>query len=560
MTSLEEFNHWLLQPEGLSLEFKAARNEYGKKTLLDYCVALGNEGGGKLILGVDDASRKVIGSNAFNGICQTLSHEIFQKTEPHLRVDVEELSHPDGRVLIFHIPARPTGCPVRSNGDYKYPMRLGESLKEMDNETLRTIHAEIEEDFSARIVPGLMIADLDERALVEFKRRRAEKMRNPSLLHESEEQLLRDMHILNDRGLTFACLVLLGKERSIQKYLPQCEIIYEWRGAHTQVHHDFRAQWKEPYFLLYEKVWKTIGERNIRTPYQEGFIQQEIWAFDEKSCREAVNNAVAHRDYSLQGSTYILASPATLSVVSPGGFPSGITAENVIMHAPIPRNRLIAEVLEQTRLVERSGQGVDDIYQASIQQGKGLPSYSGTDASEVRLSIPAIVQDADFVRFVEKAVNERQVALSTQEWVELETIRSSGKSTAPQYRNKFLELGLIEQHGRTRGARYLLSHRYYRVTGKSGVHTRLAGLSRDAKKILILQHIEKNRKGSTHEFLEAFQDLNPKDIDNLLQGIRRDGYIVFDKENKFWVLSKKLGQHSHNVGQKSIENGLSKPK
>ncbi|MBI1812523.1 putative DNA binding domain-containing protein [Candidatus Peregrinibacteria bacterium] len=540
MTTLEEFDRWLSHPEGLNLEFKAARNDFGRKNVMDYCAALANEGGGKLVLGVDDAVRHVTGSSAYRGTHQTLSHEIFQNTEPHLRVDVEELSHLYGRALIFHVPARPRGCPIRSNGKYTYPMRLGESLKEMDNETLRRIYAEIEEDFSARVVSSLTLSDLNGDALAEFRRRRAEKARNPSLLHASAEQLLRDVHLLDDRGVTFACLVLLGKRESIQMHLPQCEIIYEWRGAHGQIHHDFRVEWKEPYFLLYDIVWRTINERNIRTPYQEGFIQQEIWAFDEKSCREAVNNAVSHREYSLPGSIYILASPSALAVVSPGGFPPGITSDNIIEHAPVPRNRLIAEVLEQTRLVERSGQGVDDIFQASIQQGKGLPSYDGTDASEVRISVPAAVQDAGFVRFVEKAINERQVALSMQEWVELENIRITGKTSAPQHRDKFLELGLIEQHGKTRDAHYVLSQEFYEHIGRRGIHTREAGLSRDAKKRLILEHLQRHGRVQRQELRDAFPNVPLRILSGMLQDLKDAGVIahIGSRKTGYWVLVK----------------------
>src|SRR3989337_4064999 len=148
MTTSEEFNKLLRRHEDLTLEFKAARNSFSKnKDLPDYCTAISNEGGGKLILGVDN-NKKVVGTKACQGTHNTLSNELLQKLK--IRVDVEELRHPDGRVLIFHIPPHPQGQVIRSSG--KYFMRAGESLVEMDNLTLKRILNETDIDFSSQIV------------------------------------------------------------------------------------------------------------------------------------------------------------------------------------------------------------------------------------------------------------------------------------------------------------------------------------------------------------------------------------------------------------------------
>lgn len=115
MTTIEEFNSWLRRPEGCNLEFKAAKNSFNaSKDLPDYCAALSNEGGGKLILGVDPKG-KVVGTIAFLGTFNKLSHDLFTKID--IRVDIEELSHPGGRILIFHIPPHPPG---KTNKIYRF--------------------------------------------------------------------------------------------------------------------------------------------------------------------------------------------------------------------------------------------------------------------------------------------------------------------------------------------------------------------------------------------------------------------------------------------------------
>lgn len=125
---------------------------------------------------------------------------------------MEELIHPEGRVLIFHIPPRSRGRPIRSTGAYTYPMRVGESLIEMDEITLRTILNENEPDFSHRIVDGLSLADLDEKALNNFKKQWAQKAKREDYLTFSNEKMLRAIGLLSDKGLNYASLILFGKK------------------------------------------------------------------------------------------------------------------------------------------------------------------------------------------------------------------------------------------------------------------------------------------------------------------------------------------------------------
>src|SRR3989344_1878294 len=449
----EDIDDILQNRENEVLEFKEARSNFDSRERSDNCAAIANAGGGRLLLGVSDGG-KVVGTSVYSGTLNKVPHDVNQAIG--VWVVVEEVPHTKGRVVVFDIPARPVGHCVKSNG--RYLIRKGDSLVEMDSETMREILNEIQPDFSSGIVKGLAIDDLDDRAITDFKKRMAEKTGNHTLINSSTVQILKDAELVRDDKLTLACLILLGKKEKIAELLPQAEIIYEWRSTPEQIHHDFRASWRAPYFLVYDEIWQTIHARNLRTPYQEGFIQQEVLAFDEKSCREAVNNAIAHRDYSIGGrSTFIYASPQSFAVVSPGGFPEHITPENILKDAPHWRNRLIAEAFERTKLVEKSGQGMDVIFDATIRHGKGLPDFTGTDAHTVRINIPAKVKDAEFVRFLEKIINEKQISFSFDEIYELELLREQKVVASPRHKEKFLKLGIVEKIGKTSGTKYMLS-------------------------------------------------------------------------------------------------------
>ena len=538
ITTIKEFNNWLQQREGRTLEFKTAKNSFNvDKDLTDYCAAISNEGGGKLILGVDPKG-KVVGTKAFQGTHNKLSHELFTKIK--IKVDVEELYHPEGRVLIFHIPSRPQGRPIKSTGAYTYPMRTGESLTEMDEITLRSIFSETNPDFSNQVVNGLSLIDLDEKAMENFKKRWAQKAKREDYLTFSNEKMLRAIGLLSDKGLNYACLVLLGKKEKIDELIPCSEIIFEWRQDVKKVSHDFRINWREPFFKIYNEVWEAINARNLRIPFQDGLFQREVYAFSEKPIREALLNAVAHRDYTINNqSIFIKASPEEFVIESPGGFPPGITLEN-ILYKTHWRNRSIAETFEKAGLVERSGQGMDDIFGSTIKEGKGMPDLSESDAYSVRLKIPAQVKDKDFIFFLERVARSKQIILSFEEIYELEKIREQLIIPKLKYMDKFLDLGIIEKVGKTKGTKYILSHEYYVQEGKAGIHTRLTGLSRDQKKELILNHLRKNKKGVMKDFLDAFPDLKQPDLNNLLQELKRAEKVIHagPKRSGHWVLKE----------------------
>jgi len=532
-TSIEEFNKWLVLDEGEHLEFKKASIQFDRdKELPDYCAALANEGGGKLILGVTN-EHIVVGTKAFAGNHNRLSIELLNKLG--IRVNVEEIEHPQGRVLIFHIPSRPVGNVIKSSGKYTYPMRAGESLVEMDTGTLKRILNETQPDFTTEIVPGLTWDDLSPSAIQLLKAKWAQKSQRTDYLDFDAEKTLRNLGLRIENGITYAALLLVGKSDAIRKYLPDAEIIFEWRNNPKQTHYDFRKNWREAFVEIDDDIWNTVNARNIRFPFQEGFFQRDIWGFDEKSIREAVHNAVMHRDYTYRNrSIFIKASPQEFNIESPGGFPPGITLEN-ILYERAWRNRTLAEAFEKVGFAERSGQGLDDIFEQAIKDGKGLPDLSKSTKDIVRLSIPAQVKDKDFILYLERIINEHQVLLSFEEIYELEKIRESQKIEKPEFRDKFNKLGIIESVGKGRGTKYILSRRYYETIGQSGKHTRIKGFNRNQLKELILNHIREGKPSQRADFMTGFAEYKPKDISNILQELKKEEKIVFIGNRKWTV-------------------------
>jgi ATP-dependent DNA helicase RecG len=145
--------------------------------------------------------------------------------------------------------------------------------------------------------------------------------------------------------------------------------VFEYRSSEASIAYQQRQDFRLGFFLWFDDIWKLINLRNDVQQFREGLFKYDIPTFDEDSVREAVLNAVSHRDYRNGGSIWIKQSPRLLDIESPGGFPEGITPDNM-RERQKPRNRRIAEALARCGLVERSGQGMDLMFRQSIRQGK----------------------------------------------------------------------------------------------------------------------------------------------------------------------------------------------
>jgi ATP-dependent DNA helicase RecG len=488
-TALAQLNDWLTAREDEHLEFKEARNNFHFEKLVKYCSALANEGGGRMILGVTNARpRRIVGSSAFPELERTKAGLIERL---HLRINATELPHPDGRVLVFDVPPRPIGFPIQFEGAYW--MRAGEDLVPMTADMLKRIFEEAAPDMSAEICPAATLADLDATAIEQFHMRWGRRTRNDALGRLAPQQLLSDSGLVDGHGVTYAALILLGTRTALARHLADAEVVFEYRSSETAGPANQRENFRLGFLLFCDRLWELINLRNDTQHFQDGLLMHDVPTFSEGAVREAILNAVSHRDYRRAGSVFVRQYPRRIEVVSPGGFPVGITVEN-ILNRQAPRNRRIAETLERCGLVERAGQGANRMFEESIRQAKPLPDFTGTDEYQVALTLHGEVQDPAFLRFLEQVGQERARSFTTEDLLVLDGVRR-GLRIPPELRtclDGLLQGHLVECHGRGRGVKYLLSRRYYRIAGKKGVYTRERGLDRDTKKALLLKHVKEN--------------------------------------------------------------------
>lgn len=521
---IQQLEHWIQARENEHLEFKEAKQDFDFEELVRYCVALANEGGGKMILGVSDKMpRRVVGTQAFKNIERTkagLTEHI------RLRIDAEEVMHPNGRVLIFHVPSRPIGMPVHYAG--RYFMRSGGNLVPMLPDMLKRIFDESGPDYTAEISPKATIDDLNPSAVEDFRNRWFQKSKNEKLRGLSSEQLLSDAELLTREGLTYAALILYGTSQALGRFLAQAEVIFEYRSSDATGPAQYRQEFRQGFFSFYDELWNLINLRNDQQHFQDGFFIWNVPTFNESAVREAILNAISHRDYRMAGSVFIRQYPRRLEIVSPGGFPPGITPENILWEQA-PRNRRIAETLARCGLVERSGQGMNRIYEACIRESKPKPDFTHTDDYHVWLTLHGEVQHPEFLRFLEKLGKERLESFTTQDLLVIDDVFRD--ETVPEAFKgnlfRLIDSGIIEQISRGRGTRYVLSRQFYHFIGKKGVYTRKKGLDRETNKSLLIKHISDNDKEGSQfrDLMQVLPALSIGQLKTLLKELKEEGQI-----------------------------------
>lgn len=524
LTTSEQFERYLSEPEGTRIEFKEAKNRYDFDKLTHYCVALANEGGGIIILGVSDKRpRQVVGSQAFSepgrteaGLHQRLNH----------RIPVEEIHHHGKRVLLIHVPSRLPGCAW--NYDGRYLKRAGDELTTLDDQELKTIFAETGPDFTAELVPRASISDLEFIAIQEFRKRWQRKSGNPRLASISDEQLLTDAGLIHGENITYAALILLGKPSTISRYLAQAEVIFEYRSAEAAGPAADREEYREPFLLFHDRLWTKINLRNDRQSYQQDFFRYDIPTFDESSVREAVLNAICHRDYRAGGSTFIRQYSRRLEIVSPGGFPPGVTEEN-IADQQNPRNRRLAEALNRCGFIERSGQGVNLMIEQAVRQTKPLPDFSRSAAHEVFLILAGTVQNPAFLRYIEQLGEDALSRFQTLDFLTLDALSHDRELTEPMKARlpDLIEAGAVESKGQGKGKHHFLSRELYAEMGTPGVHTRRQGLDYETNKELLIKHLRSSGESGAKmaEFQQVLPAQSRASILRMLGELRDEGRI-----------------------------------
>lgn len=383
------------------------------KVAVEYAVCFANADGGVVLFGVDD--KKLGRENAIHGAkgydLERWRRDIFDSTRPNLNVEVFELAVPEGTGKLLGVRVAAGDCKPYGTASGVFKQRVGKSCMPLDStafnrQSIQTAAV----DWSGAFTQGIGLSDLDP---IEIARGRqiAERLRP-----QSDISRLPDIDFLSALGavregiITHTGLLLFGKESVLARLCPQHLVQYVWQSGETQIARN--DQFRFALLHTLERIEQIFtSPANPEKELTLGLQKLRIPAYHLDVVREAVLNAVTHRDYSDPGKVLIRQLPDELAITSPGGFIPGITAENILIHEPKSRNNALANAFLKLGLVESSGIGRRRIFILSLSLGKPIPLYE-SDGHSVTLHVYDSSYDENTARLVARWHDEgREVGL-----------------------------------------------------------------------------------------------------------------------------------------------------
>ncbi len=399
--------------ESFTVEFKGEeRQPYSDRDLVQTVVCLANGAGGTLLVGVEDDGR-ITGARPRSGssLLDPLQVEalIASRTRPVLscRVRVETIEEKPVLVVDVSESRIPVGT---ADGVYLRRAILGRGepgcLPFHFYEMQARLAAMGQLDPSTLVVPGATWHDLDP---LEFARLRryideGRGLSDRSLLELPDMEIAKALGVVEAnhevKAVRIAGLLLFGREQALARFIPAHEVAFQvFRGTQVEVNQFYR--W--PLLRLFEDLLIRFNAHNRETEVMVGMQRVAVPTYPERAFREAVANALIHRDYTSRHAVYIQWHTDYLMVANPGGFPEGVTLGNILVTAPKPRHPLLADAFKRIGLVERTGRGIDTIYYEQLRNGRPAPSYGQSTVTDVVLTLPGGKADLEFVRLIVEA-------------------------------------------------------------------------------------------------------------------------------------------------------------
>ncbi len=494
------------QGENLDLEFKSDQKCLPDRDLVAAIISLANTNGGTLLLGVED-NGEITGLHARHVHTGGLPALIANKTNPALAVTVESVVVDGCKIACIYVP-KVLQLTSTSNGLLlKRRLKLDglpEAVPFYPHEFLQRQSSLGLIDPSAMVVKELSTDVFD--PLQRQRLRHAIKTYNgdQALLTLADNELDGALGLCREEaGIlhpTITGILLLGTEDILQQYIPAFENAFQvLQGTEVRVNEFLR----KPLLETFERIEILFQARVEEEEVQIGLFRVPVPNYDRRAFREALVNALVHRDYSRLGAVHIKLDDDGLQISNPGGFIDGVRLDNILVAPPRSRNPLLADVIKRIGLAERTGRGIDRIYEGMLRYGRPIPDYSMSDDFTVSVHMLNAKADFEFLKMIIDQENnggslpvDSLIILSKlkeERRLHITDFQDSVQKPEVQIRSmleKLIEKGLVEAHGTGKSRSYTLSATIYRKAGEKSEYVRQAGFDALQQEQMILKYID----------------------------------------------------------------------
>jgi ATP-dependent DNA helicase RecG len=541
----EELLALVAEGETMTVEFKGeAKNSLSDRELYEAVVCLANAEGGVLLVGVED-DRQITGARErHQGGTQSalLQAAILNNTEPAVSVNAELISVDGNAIIVINIPkVAPAICSTRDGKCVRRIMGVQgpecQPYYPHQQQTERVSTGDV--DYSAMPVGGTDITDLNPLEIERLRQTIKQKGGETRLLELGDEDLVKALGLVvtQDDHLVpnVAGVLLLGRSEVLTERIPTHQLAFQVIAADKEVR--VNDWFREPLLYTLEQVESRFRNLNEEREADVGLVRLGIPDYSPDAFREALLNAVQHRNYAVLKETYVQLHADHLFIASPGGFPHGINLGNLLVHEPNARNGRLSEALRRIGLVETTGRGIDKIFYGQLRFGRGVPDYSRSSSDGVRVILMGGRESSQFAVFVaeqEKAGNR----LLLDDLLVLDHLRherridselagrltqrgtNHGRSTL----ERLNERGLVEARGEKRGRVYHLGAAVYGALGLKGGYIRSKGFSGIRQKAMVLEFAQAHNHVARSDVMELC-NLGGDQASRLLRNLAAEGLL-----------------------------------
>lgn len=487
--------------ESLTVEFKTDVND---RDLVKAVACLANGDGGVLFLGVRDDGTVVGARPRHRNTTEPhrVAAMIQNTTEPALGVAVELDVVQGHEVVRIDVPRADPGPVGTKEGVFTKrvidvagrPQCMPMTAHEIVSMGMVTRG----QDFATATAVGATTADLDEREFGRF--RELCKGTGDDWGRASDADVLRGLGLVPLAApISLGAVLLFGRGEAVRRWVPNAEFLFQDLRSHVEQTND---QTIGPLLQVAEHWGRLIDVRNTVTELMAGLHRVEVPLIPPVTRREAIANALVHRDYAVLGPTVVQVSDSEFVVSNPGGFPPGVTIGNILDQSR-PRSPILASAFKRAGLVERRGKGVNDMFEQQLRAGRDVPDYSRSTSHSVAVTVPLGRADLDLVRFLLTWENDHQRPLSLDELRVVHEVKAAGSASNAELAEalsilqtsvrgittKLVENGILEARGGGRSRRFHLTARFYDLAQDRNAYVRVKGADPLQQERMIVDYV-----------------------------------------------------------------------
>lgn len=499
--------------ESYTVEFKRARTpqDLNDRELVEAVTCMANGAGGDLLLGVEDDGQPT-GAGARHGAhtdADRLAALVLNRTDPPLPCRVAVLDVGDNEVIHIQVPRAmsPVGT---KDGMFKRRSTKVDGTPECvpykAHEMQTASFMSLGRDYAEVEAPGVELRDLDPVEFARFRSLAGRSGHDAALSKASDEEICRALRVLgtdqNERTyLSIGAVLLFGTPELIARKVPSAEVLFQEMDARGAIVESQSGH--VPLLKASEEIEHWLRIRNPEQEVMVGLLRVSIRRIPPAVVREAVANALVHRDYAELGPLTVQLTPDQFAVHSPGGLPAGVTLDNLLEQSR-PRSVVLADAFKRAGIVDRTGRGVPQMFDSLLRTGRGEPDYSRTTEATVTVATSTSEADLDMVRFVLAWEDEGQSPLSLSQLRILHDLKAGGPASVSELAAELglrtatlriecvhlTEVGLAEAHGRGRGRQYRLSSAFYRAADDRNAYIRVRAADPIQQDQMVLRYVE----------------------------------------------------------------------